>query len=151
MRMEGKSCFFIGHREAPETISAALAAEVRRHITELNVTEFVVRHYGRFDATASRAVVAAKKEFPYVRLLMLIPYHPAESPIDPPKGYDGTYYPPGMENVPRRLAIVRANHYMVERSDYLITYVRHNFGNTSLLVEEAESRERRGLMQVPRV
>ena len=51
--MQGKSCFFIGHREAPEDIASTLASEVRRHITELGVTEFVVGHYGRFDSMAT--------------------------------------------------------------------------------------------------
>ena len=30
-----KTCFFIGHRDAPDTIYSALLAEVERHITEL--------------------------------------------------------------------------------------------------------------------
>ena len=149
--MQGKSCFFIGHREAPEDIAANLALEVRRHITELGVTEFVVGHYGRFDSMAGQAVIAAKREFPYIRLLLLIPYHPAEAPVDLPEGYDGTYYPPGMESVPRRFAIVRANRYMVDHIDYLIAYAWHPASNARELVEYAETRQKRGLMQVTQI
>ena len=149
--MQGKSCFFIGHREAPEDIAANLASEVRRHITELGVTEFIVGHYGRFDSMAGQAVIAAKREFPYIRLLQLIPYHPAEAPTDLPEGYDGTYYPPGMESVPRRFAIVRANRYMVDHTDYLIAYAWHPASNARELVEYAEARQKRGLMQVTRI
>ena len=32
-----KTCFFIGHRDAPDTIYPALLAEVERHITEFGV------------------------------------------------------------------------------------------------------------------
>ena len=149
--MQGRSCFFIGHREAPEDIAAYLASEVRRHITELGVTEFVVGHYGRFDSMAGQAVIAAKREFPYIRLLLLIPYHPAEAQVDLPEGYDGTYYPPGMESVPRRFAIVRANRYMVDHTDYLIAYAWHPASNARELVEYAEARQKRGLMQVTRI
>ena len=149
--MQGRSCFFIGHREAPEDIAANLASEVRRHITELGVTEFIVGHYGRFDSMAGQAVIAAKREFPYIHLLLLIPYHPAEAPVDLPEGYDGTYYPPGMESVPRRFAIVRANRYMVDHTDYLIAYVWHPASNARELVEYAEARQKRGLMQVTRI
>ena len=149
--MQGRSCFFIGHREAPEDIAANLASEVRRHITELGVTEFIVGHYGRFDSMAGQAVIAAKREFPYIRLLLLIPYHPAEAPVDVPEGYDGTYYPPGMESVPRRFAIVRANRYMVDHTDYLIAYAWHPASNARELVEYAETRQKRGLMQVTRI
>ena len=149
--MQGRSCFFIGHREAPEDIAANLASEVRRHITELGVTEFVVGHYGRFDSMAGQAVIAAKREFPYICLLLLIPYHPAEAPVDLPEGYDGTYYPPGMESVPRRFAIVRANRYMVDHTDYLIAYAWHPASNARELVEYAEARQKHGLMQVTRI
>ena len=149
--MQGRSCFFIGHREAPEDIAVNLASEVRRHITELGVTEFIVGHYGRFDSMAGQAVIAAKREFPYIRLLLLIPYHPAEAPVDLPEGYDGTYYPPGMESVPRRFAIVRANRYMVDHTDYLIAYAWHPASNARELVEYAEVRQKRGLMQVTRI
>ncbi len=40
------SCFFIGHREAPDTLLDKLSAEVERHITEYGVTDFVVGRYG---------------------------------------------------------------------------------------------------------
>ena len=149
--MQGKSCFFIGHREAPEDVATDLASEVRRHITELGVSEFIVGHYGRFDSMAGQAVIAAKREFPYIRLLQLIPYHPAEAPVDLAEGYDGTYYPPGMESVPRRFAIVRANRYMVDHTDYLIAYAWHPASNARELVEYAEARQKRGLMWVTRI
>ena len=39
--MGGKSCFFIGHREASEEIYPALYAAVEQHIVEYGVTEFI--------------------------------------------------------------------------------------------------------------
>ena len=50
------SCFFIGHRGAPEALRPLLDAAVERHIIEYGVTEFVVGHYGRFDYMAAGAV-----------------------------------------------------------------------------------------------
>ena len=47
-------CFFIGHREAPDTLLDKFSAVVERHITEYGVTEFVVGKYGRFDALAAK-------------------------------------------------------------------------------------------------
>ncbi len=106
------TCFFIGHREAPDSLFPILAAEVERHITECGVTDFVVGRYGRFDGMAARRVMAAKKRHPEVTLTLLLPYHPHDRPIPTPPGFDGTFYPPGMEAVPKRGAIVRANRYM---------------------------------------
>ena len=77
-----------------------------------------------------------------------IAYHPAERPIEKPKGFDSTYYPPDMEKVPRRLAIVRANRYVVDHVDYLIAYAWHSASNARELAEYAQKRERKGLITV---
>ena len=118
--MNGKSCFFIGHRETSEAIYPTLYAAVEQHILEYGVTEFIVGHYGVFDRLAASAVKAAKHLYPDVKLILLLPYHPAERPIPTPDGFDNTFYPPGMESVPRKIAIVRANRYVVDHVDYLI-------------------------------
>lgn len=67
----------------------------------------------------------------------LLPYHPAERPVKIPNGIDGTYYPPGMEKVPRRVAIVRANRYAVDHADYLVAYAWQSGSNSLDLVEYA--------------
>lgn len=108
-----KSCFFIGHREASEEIFPELAEAVERHIVDNGVTEFIVGNYGGFDRMAARAVISAKALYPGITLLLLLSYHPAERPVETPPDFDGTFYPPGMESVPRRYAIARANRYMV--------------------------------------
>ena len=73
---EHKTCFFIGHRDAPETLSPLLAEAVERHIAEYGVDDFVVGHYGRFDSLAAFAVREAKQRHPEARLTLLIPYYP---------------------------------------------------------------------------
>jgi len=146
--MHIKRCFFIGHRRAPQELRPMLKVEVERHIAEYGVTEFIVGHYGDFDRMAADAVIDAKEKYPHISLLMLLPYHPTERIIKIPEGFDGTYYPEGMEKVPRSLAIVRANRCMTDRSDYLIAYAYKPGGNARELVEYARKRERRGLMVI---
>ena len=79
--MGRKSCFFIGHREASEEIYPALYAAVEQHIVEYGVKEFIIGHYGGSDRLAASAVKAAKNLYPDVKLILLLPYHPAEQPI----------------------------------------------------------------------
>ena len=146
--MQCKSCFFIGHREAGPEILPALEDAIEKHISEYGVTEFIVGHYGGFDRLAARALVSAKKRHPDVKLLMLIPYHPAERPIETPHGFDGTFYPPGMESVPRRFAIVRANRYVIDHTDYLLAYVWHTASNAKALLEYALRLESKGQISV---
>jgi hypothetical protein len=53
-----------------------------------------------------------------------------------------------METVPRKLAIVRANRYMVDNSQFLIAYARYTVSNAWELVEYAMKREKKGLIHV---
>ena len=142
------TCFFIGHRESPDSLLPELSAEIERHITEYGVTDFVVGRYGRFDNLAAQCVKAAKKRHPEVTLTLLLPYHPYDRPTPTPSGFDATFYPPGMETVPKRLAIVQANRYMVDHSQFLIAYAWHPASNARNLVEYAMKRENRGLIKV---
>ena len=141
-------CFYTGHCEAPDTLLDKPSTRVEHHITEYGMTEFVIGRYGHFDALAAKCVKATKKRHPVVTLILLLPYHPYDHPTPMPPVFDGTFYPPGMETVPKRAAIVRANRYMVEYSDYLIAYVRHSVSNAWDLVEYAQKRQMTGLIAI---
>lgn len=143
-----KKCFFTGHRDAPEEIFPLLAEEVERHISEYGVTDFYVGHYGNFDRMAGRAVKLAKEKHPAVKLTLLLPYHPFDCPIPTPKGFDGTYYPNGLETVPKRFAIVKANEAMLRECTHLIAYVTHFWGGSGKLLEYARRQEAKGRLQI---
>ena len=141
-----KSCFFIGHRDAPETVLASLLDTLKRLIVEENVAYFYVGQYGNFDRLAALAVKQLKKQYPFLYLYLVLPSHPVERSVPIPIGFDGSYYPDGMETVPRRYAIVRANKKMVDSSDWLISYVCHPGSNARNLLEYAQRREEKGLI-----
>jgi len=143
-----KSCFFIGHRSVPDDIRERLDTAIERHIIEYGMTEFLVGHYGAFDRMVQSALIKAKEHHPEIMLRLLLPYHPAERAVKVPDGFDGSFYPPSMESVPRPLAIVRANQYAVRTCDYLICYDAGHIGNTRELVEYARRRERKGLIHI---
>ena len=90
-----------------------------------------------------QAVKEAKRFYPEVKLTLLLPYHPAERPIPTPDEFDSTFYPPGLESVPRKIAIVRANRYVVDHVDYLIAYAWHPASNARELVEYARSQKQK--------
>lgn len=132
-----KTCFLIGHRDAPGELLERLVRAIDEAIVRDGVTEFVVGQYGAFDRMAAGCLAEAKKAHPELRLLLLLPYHPAERPVDLPQGFDASFYPPGMEQVPRRLAIVRANEYMARHCDVLICYSVLENSNPGRIVKKA--------------
>ena len=117
-----KTCFLIGHRDVPFELREKLEKAIGAAITERGIEEFVVGHYGGFDRLAASCLAEAKESHPELRLTLLLPYHPSDRHVELPRGFDGSFYPPGMENVPRRLAVVRANEYMAKHCDLLICY-----------------------------
>lgn len=64
-----------------------------------------------------------------------------------PENFDGTFYPEGLETVPKQYAIVQSNHYMVQHSDYLISYC-HGVGNSRNVLEYAQKLEKRGSIKI---
>jgi hypothetical protein len=114
---------------------------------EKGVTEFIVGHYGAFDRMAAKAVKQAKKRYS-VRLVMLLPYHPAQRPMDLPEEFDEFFYPSDMEKVPLRLAIVQANRRAVEGADCVIAYVRHDSGNSAKILNYAKRLSRKKTMSI---
>ena len=143
-----KSCFFIGHREADERLLLRLELIIKRLIAEENVRYFYVGGHGGFDRIVAAATKQAKQKYPDITLMLVLPYHPAERAIPTPDGFDGTYHPEGLENTPRRYAIVRTNQIMVNTCDWLVCYVSHGASNSRNLLEYARRREEKGLIQI---
>lgn len=142
------SCFFIGYADTPEAVFAQLMQTVERLILKENVGYFYVGGYGNFDRLAAMAVKRLKKSYPFILLMLVLAYHPSERPVPVPEGFDGTYYPEGMETVPKRYAIVRANRKMVETVDWLIAYVWHPASNSRSILEYAQRREKKGQIHI---
>lgn len=143
--MNSKTCFFIGSRHATNRIQPQLAEAVDKHIIEYGVTSFTVGHYGSFDSLVIGVLNEAKKQYSHIKLYLLAPYALNQN-REAPEGFDGTFYPEGLEKVPMRYAIVQTNRYMVQNSDYLISYP--GVGNSRKIVEYAQGREKKGLIKV---
>jgi hypothetical protein len=131
-----KLCFLFGHRDAPNTLAPLLDAALEQHCDRHGIRVFVVGSRGHFDRMAAAALNRLKARRPQVRVLLLLAYHPARQQRDVPAGFDGTWYPDGMETVPHRLAIVRANHIALRAAHSVICFVSGP-GNTRTLLEHA--------------
>ena len=73
---------------------------------------FVYILTGNFDNKAQfdKMQAEGKTDFPFARHVNTVCNNKIKNM---PEGFDGSFYPEGMEKVPRRVAIVRANRYMV--------------------------------------
>ncbi len=144
--MNNKTCFFIGSRHTPNSIKQQLTEIIEKHITEYGVTTFTVGHYGAFDSLVQEVLQETKNQHTNIELYLLAPYA-LDKKIETPKNFDGTFYPEGLEVVPKHYAIVQANRYMIQHSDYLIAYAP-GVGNSRNFVKYAQQREKKGLIKI---
>lgn len=131
-----------------EKLLPKLEKVIERIISEENVRVFYVGGYGGFDRIVATAIKRTRKRHPNITLMLVLPYHPGERPVEKPFGFDGTYYPEGLEHTPRKYAIIKANQTMVDTSDWLICYVCHSASNSRNLLEYAQRREKEGLIRI---
>ena len=99
---------------------------------------------------AASVVEQVKREHPEVTLGILLAYYPTVGQTTFAVNCDYTVFPPGMEHVPKRFAIVRANRYMIKNSDFLITYAWKPGGNARKLSEYAHKQEKLAITELPR-
>ena len=56
--------------------------------------------------------------------------------------YDSTFLPEGMEFVPKKFAIAHRNRFVVNKSDYIITYVRKTWGGAYEAMQYAKRKKK---------
>lgn len=115
-----------------------------------HVTQFVVGRYGEFDRMATAAVQRVIREYPEKELLAYIlePYFPGDRVLTVPHYFDEIWYPEGMEEVPKRFCIEKANQKALDASDYLVSYINRSGGSSAKLLRRAMRQSKTGRLTV---
>ncbi len=132
------TCTFFGNRDTPQEIEPMLYQTIIRLIAEEGVTLFYVGNHGRFDRMVHSCLKKAKQRFPFVRFGIVLAYLPKEGEGN--GHWEETIYPEGLERVPYRLTIVKRNEWMLEHSDYVVTYVAYKQGGAGTFQDLAEKK-----------
>lgn len=105
---------------------------------------FLCGGYGDFDQIATKILDEMRKEGEAFRKIIVVPYHD-EGYLAKRKNlfmsYDEIIFPP-LEKVPRKFAILRRNEWMVSQSDFIIFYVRHDWGGAARALSYAVSHKK---------
>lgn len=97
--------------------------------------------YGEFDRFAYDCCKKYKETHPDISLVFVTPYltvdyqrnHLQQQKVM----YDSVIYPE-IENKPKRFAITYRNKFMVEKADYVIAYVSHDWGGAYKTYQHAK-------------
>ena len=130
------SCTFFGHRECPDFIKSKLREVLIDLITNHDVDMFYVGNQGRFDAIVRGVLRELKKEYPKINYAVVLAYMPVKrTEYD---DYSDTMLPEGIESVHPRYAISWRNNWMLQQSDYVVTYITHSWGGAAKYAARAK-------------
>lgn len=130
-----------GHREVYEDISAQLTVTIEAVIKTFNVGTFLVGGDGQFDRIAAGTVRRLKGKYPYIRLILVRPYWTKELLNNKEyyyEQYDDIIIPEELLETYYRNAITMRNRWMVEHSDCIISYQKHDYGGAYTAIKYAE-------------
>ncbi len=122
------TCTFFGHRTVQEKIEPTLRSTLIDLIENHDVNLFYVGNQGAFDSMVHRVLKELSTEYP-ITYHVVLAYMPKKGNKFDATDYSDTIIVDGLEKVPKRYAIDYRNKWMVNHSDYVVTYVTHDAGS----------------------
>ncbi len=107
--------------------------------------ELYLGGYGSFDSFARKCGKKYQETHPNTRLIFVTPYITIDyqkNHLDYQKNlYDEILYP-SLEDKPLKFAISYRNKWMVERADYVIAYITHDWGGAYQTYKHAQRKKK---------
>jgi len=129
------ACTFFGHRDCPDSVKQKLEDTLVQLITENGVDRFYVGNQGNFDALVYRVLCELRGIYPHITVTVVLAYMPPEETAN--RYGSDAILPEGIEAVPKRYAISWRNKWMINQSEYVVTYVTRSFGGAAISAEIA--------------
>lgn len=133
------TCTFFGHRNITHDIEPILYSVLINLIENENVNLFYVGNNGRFDFLVQNKLKELKQIYPHINCFIVLAYIPTQklslNSLD-------TIYPDCLETTPPKFAINKRNKWMIDKSDFVVTYVKHLTGGAAKFKELAEREEK---------
>ena len=129
-------CTFFGHRNCPMSVKPKLRAVLVELIERRGADTFYVGRQGGFDSMAMSVLRELAEIYPHISyavVLERLPYKQENSSLD----FSLTMFPEGIEFAPPRFSISRLNECMLTRSDFVVTYITHDWGGAARFAEKA--------------
>lgn len=131
---------FFGHRNFCATeASKTILMDILETLAGSQCVEFYLGGYGGFDVFAYQCCYQYQKTHPHVKLIFVSPYLSSNYLQEKTEKYDCVIYPE-IEKIPPKLAILYRNRYMIEKSDFVIAYIRYQRGGAYQAVVYAEKK-----------
>lgn len=131
-----KICTFFGHSDCPETVYCLLKDNIEDLIIHNEAVWFYVGNQGSFDFLVIKALKELKKEYFNIEYRVVLAYLPEED-------VENSIYPEGLEIVPKRFCIDKRNRWMLNKSDYVVSYVKRSSGGAAKFTDIAKKQNKK--------
>ena len=134
---------FCGHRDVfeRERIKEKVKEILIYLIEKKNISVFLSGGMGEFDGLCESLVIGLMDHYKDIKLCLIIPYL-TKNILNNPQYYNSFYdeiiKPDFGEDIFPKYAIIKRNRYMVDNSDYIISYVIRDFGGAYKTLKYAE-------------
>lgn len=135
------TCTFFGHRDVPSIVKQPLKEILIDLIENKNVDVFYVGNQGDFDKIVKQTLEELCLIYKSISYCEVLAYIPGKREEFDYKDYSKTIYPSVLEKKPAKYAIIERNKWMIEKSQYVVTYVRYS-GGAGKFKEIAEKKGR---------
>lgn len=134
------SCTFFGHRDTPKKIEPILQSTLIDLIENKNIRSFYVGNQGDFDSMVRKNLKYLKSKYFNIDYTVVLAYMPDKKEVLKYADYSDSIYPEEVANTFPRYAIDKRNRWMINKSDYAITYVKNSIGGAAKFKELAEKK-----------
>ena len=129
-------CTFFGHRDCPGLVKPRLREVLTDLIINNGVDTFYVGNQGRFDGIVRSVLRELEQEYPEIHYAVVLAYLPGKK--NEYDDFSDTMLPEGIEAVHPRYAIEWRNRWMLQRADFVVTYIAHSGGGAAKFAEKAK-------------
>ena len=137
-----RKCCFAGHRDFRDNkIEEKFMKTIEELYVKENVSYFMVGNYGAFDRFCAHCVRKLKSKYDKITLELVVPYLTNEIRKYPEyyEDFDNILIVDNI-NTPTKYKIIKANRYMVDNSDFMLSYITHTWGGAYITFEYAKTK-----------
>lgn len=136
------TCTLHGQKIVPNNIHDSLRDTITKLITEYEVDTFFVGNEGGFDRMAIYELRRAKVSFPQISYKAVFAFPPEAGKEWDTLKSDEIEYPDRLIGTPEKSAVEKRDRLIINRADYVVTYVSSEVGSAAKFKNLAEKKKK---------
>ncbi len=122
---------FFGHKDTPPNVRISLENVLTHLIENEQADMFYVENHGNFDQLVRKVLMELKLKYPHIRYSIVLAYMPRNTNGISQTDSDNTLLPEEVATSIPKFAISKRNHWMLQKSNVVVTYITRSYGGAA--------------------